>query len=60
RDVADFPIQNLSETAICRRRPSLPLWERKDFLGFSLFAKSLENPSEGKFVFFQDPLSCDF
>ena len=26
---------------------SLPLWERKDFLGFSLFAKSLEKPSEG-------------
>jgi hypothetical protein len=24
-----------------------PLRERKDFLGFSLFAKSLENPSEG-------------
>jgi hypothetical protein len=26
---------------------SLPLWERKDFLGFSRFAKFLENPSEG-------------
>lgn len=26
---------------------SLPLRERKGFLGFSLFAKSLENPSEG-------------
>ncbi|UXN63380.1 hypothetical protein N8E89_12245 [Phyllobacterium sp. A18/5-2] len=24
-----------------------PLWERKDFLGFSRFAKSLENPREG-------------
>jgi hypothetical protein len=29
------------------RRLSLPLWERKDLPGFSLFAKSLENPSEG-------------
>jgi hypothetical protein len=26
---------------------SLPLRERKDFLGFSLFAKSLEKPREG-------------
>ncbi len=30
-----------------RCRLSLPLRERKDFLGFGLFAKSLENPSEG-------------
>jgi hypothetical protein len=35
------------------------LRERKDFLGFSLFAKFLENPSEGSFSE-ANPLSCDF
>jgi hypothetical protein len=35
---------------------SLPLRERKDFLGFSLFAKSLENPSEGETVLIKSPL----
>jgi hypothetical protein len=38
------------------RRLSLPLWERKDLPGFSLFAKSLENPSEGGSSVKQIPL----
>src|SRR5688572_21257826 len=40
---------------------SLPVRERKDFLGFSLFAESLENPREGIFsIMHTTPLSCDF
>jgi hypothetical protein len=42
------------------RRLSPPWWGRKDFLGFSFLAKSLENPREGAVRGFANPLSGDF